>query len=152
MQFYTAETINRFEALIAYIPFHSCYEWLGPKNANGYGTFTIRDAGGQHLAHRVAYRIHNGAIPNELRVLHSCNNRACVRIEHLMADTQARNMYDASVQGRMYKLTKEQISEILKLYVPYKYGQMKLAKQFAVCENTIMAVLHRAGVRSWRQR
>lgn len=53
---------------------------------NGYG---IR---GNRLAHRVAFELHNGPIPEGLEIDHLCGNRSCVNVAHLEAVTHAENM------------------------------------------------------------
>lgn len=59
-----------------------CWEWLGARcEPGGYGR--IRLDGAQLLAHRVAYEINVGAIPDDLTIDHLCGNRWCVNPEHL---------------------------------------------------------------------
>lgn len=49
-------------------------------------------------AHRMAWALLNGPIPNEMDVLHSCDNRVCVR--HLFLGTHTDNMQDRDRKGR----------------------------------------------------
>ena len=75
-----------------------CWLWTGAIGASGYGNFSIDDA--TVGAHRVAFRLANGREPVGL-LLHSCDNRRCVRPEHLREGTQAENLQDAVARGRV---------------------------------------------------
>lgn len=51
-------------------------------------------------AHRVAWELTYGPIPNGLRVLHTCDNPRCVNPGHLMLGTQSDNIADSMRKGR----------------------------------------------------
>lgn len=76
-----------------------CWEWQGTKDKYGYGRFT--DTGElRPRSHRFAYRQFVGEITEGHEVMHICDNRACVRLEHLRLGTHADNMRDMSLKGR----------------------------------------------------
>lgn len=65
-----------------------CWEWIGYQSPDGYGKFQWE--GGQ-LAHRFAYELLVGAIPDGLTLDHLCRNRGCVNPAHLEPVTQTVN-------------------------------------------------------------
>lgn len=73
-----------------------CLVFTGHTGPDGYGT--VRTDGKQQLAHRVVAEHHLG--PSGLHVLHSCDNPACVRVEHLRYGTDKENRSDAVSRGR----------------------------------------------------
>ena len=69
-----------------------CHEWQSTIHRDGYGKFHFR--GKQEPAHRVAYKLQVGEIINSLFVLHKCDNRKCVNIEHLYLGNSKQNHQD----------------------------------------------------------
>lgn len=65
----------------------TCWEWTGPIAAGGYGRFCRSIAGRptNFSAHRTAYELTRGPIPEGHHVHHVCGNRVCVRPSHLRA-------------------------------------------------------------------
>jgi len=75
-----------------------CWEWTAGKNPRGYGV--INDGTRIQLAHRVAWLLEHGNLPEGLGILHRCDNPGCVRPSHLFVGTRADNNADMMAKGR----------------------------------------------------
>jgi HNH endonuclease len=75
-----------------------CLEWLRSKNKLGYGS--IRVNGKTHFAHRVAYIIFKGDIPEGMCVCHACDVPYCVNPDHLWIGTHKQNSQDMVNKNR----------------------------------------------------
>lgn len=58
-----------------------CWNWTGPPMRTGYGQ--LQRKGRHHYAHRMAYELLVGPIPDGLHIDHLCRNRLCVNPDHL---------------------------------------------------------------------
>jgi hypothetical protein len=75
-----------------------CWEWDGSLRA-GYGHMRD-DEGHTDRAHRVSWRLHFGEIPAGMLVCHHCDNRKCVRPDHLFPGPYTDNARDRTEKGR----------------------------------------------------
>ena len=67
-----------------------CWEWLAGKTPDGYGLFSLN--GTMTTAHRAAWTLFCGPIPEGRQIDHMCHNRACVNPEHLHTVSRKENM------------------------------------------------------------
>lgn len=69
-----------------------CWLWRGSRDTLGYGRFTVSVARRSQFAHRVAYELLVGEIPNGLELDHLCRTPACVNPSHLEAVSHRENL------------------------------------------------------------
>ena len=141
---YTDAELKAFWALVdknGPVPTHCpelgpCWVWRGVKISTGYGSFCSGNV--KRLAHRVSYHLAKGDLQSQLKVSHKCDNRVCVRPDHLFQGTQSDNMQDAQSKGRTRgifapsKLSWEKVREIRKLHAQGDGGYVALGKKFGI--------------------
>ena len=76
-----------------------CWIWIGARYPSGYGQ--LRVCGKTRLAHVLAWEILKGPVLDDLVIKHTCDNKPCVRIDHLAPGSHAQNMQEAKERGRM---------------------------------------------------
>lgn len=69
-----------------------CWTWTGAKNPKGYGSMSAGTKNKSVLAHRMAYTIAKGEIPEGMQIDHRCRNTSCVNPSHLDAVTAQENV------------------------------------------------------------
>lgn len=78
-----------------------CWEWTGYLDEKGYGQCWSN--GRSDRAHRVAFKDKNGEIPEGTEVCHKCDNRKCVRPDHLFVGTHRDNILDMFSKNRSWQ-------------------------------------------------
>jgi len=131
----TAKQEQNFFNKVLVIP-GSCHEWIGSLDGKGYGTVRLNSK--NHRAHRVAFCIQHGYMPNQL-VLHHCDNPVCVNPNHLYEGDHRQNTLDARNRGRLpyTKLTCDQVREIKSLLALGELTQKEIGRKFNVTFQTI---------------
>ena len=126
-----------------------CWEFVGlsGKRRSDYAPFSYQ--GRIMAAHRVSWTLEHGEIPTGMCVCHHCDNRRCVRPDHLFLGTAKDNMQDMVKKGRatkanrgsgngMAKLTEEQVYEIREVC---RYGDLKrLGEKFGVSKSSMYEI------------
>jgi hypothetical protein len=88
-----------------------CWEWAAQRQNHGYGRFAVSRCN-MHLAHRVAWELASGPIPESLCVLHRCDNPCCVRPDHLFLGTKKANTRDMLRKGREARGERHGVSKL----------------------------------------
>jgi hypothetical protein len=111
---------DRFYSKFLVHPVTRCWIWTDCRISNGYAGIWV--SGKSHKAHRLSWELHIGPIPESLHVLHKCDNRLCVRPEHLYIGTNDDNIADKVARGRerylrgadlpCAKITEDDVKEI----------------------------------------
>lgn len=138
--------ISRFSRKIDRPDTRGCWNWKRAKNKKGYGVF--RTADGTVLAHRLQWMMTNGRIPEGIKVLHTCDNPACVNPAHLFLGTDDDNSKDMIKKGRQRKgsshgrckLNEDQVRQIRFMH-QNGARQKELVQKFGVAQQTISHVL-----------
>jgi len=91
--------IDRFWEKVEVKGDDECWPWKASQvGTTGYGQFRLNEQ--KPRAHRIAWFIANGTIPEGLKICHSCDNTLCCNPAHLWAGTQKENIRDMISKGR----------------------------------------------------
>ena len=131
----------------------ACWPWLGAITTHGYGCV---QTGNRRVmgAHKVAYLMSKGDVPDGYEIMHSCDNRPCCNPSHLSIGTKQDNTDDKMRKGRGLtgmdwyahrKLKPEHVQEIRSLRGVEQSGS--LAKRFGVEQPHIINIWNR---RVWK--
>ena len=116
-----------------------CWIWKGSTACGGYGCFTLPGCISAR-AHRVSWELCYGDIPDDMNVLHKCDNPPCVNPEHLWLGTPSDNRMDSVRKGRAYKLIEDEVLEIRRLIKLSLYTQGDIAKKFKINRSSVSLI------------
>ena len=127
-----------------------CWEWMASKSKSGYGKKKLNYI--DWRAHRLAWTLWRGEIPEGLLVCHSCDNPGCVNPEHLWLGSHKDNAEDRAAKGRSRTprgldhwrgvLSDENIVVLRRLWATKMFTQKVLAKHYGVSQAHISAVIN----------
>lgn len=139
------DDISRFMSSMV-VSSTGCWEWSKFRK-NGYGIAGLN--GKLEQAHRAAWMVFKGDIPEGMQVNHKCNNRPCINPDHLYICDQVQNMKDMSDAGRgkwhkgsdnsQSKLNDESVREI-KLLIDSGATNRSIAGFFDVSQSCISSI------------
>lgn len=126
----------------------ACWNWTAG-TVEGYGQVWWN--GRMRKAHRVSYELTYGSCPDDLCVLHKCDNRLCCNPKHFFLGTRLDNNRDRVQKGRNgiqrgelngnCRLSDAQIAEIRRLYDEGHVTQKELGTLFGVGQPYISAIV-----------
>lgn len=133
-----------------------CWLWTGHRNPDGYGRMLVSKRTGKIvMTHRLAWECTSGPIPDELRVLHRCDNPPCCNPAHLFIGSQAENIADMHAKGRYHKpgsaggqagrgvikLQPDHVRAIRARYAAGGISMKALGAEFDVCAETVHGIV-----------
>lgn len=125
-----------------------CREWVERRDEDGYGRLRWNGRA-EEGAHRVAWMLTRGPIPDGLQVCHHCDNEPCCEPTHLFLGTHQDNHRDMVEKRRhvfgeghpMAKLTETEVERIRHLYAIDGITQADLALVFGIGQTTIHKIV-----------
>lgn len=127
----------------------ACWPWVRGRKPSGYGHIGVSKGGRRWdvIAHRLAYAVLVGPIPDGLDVLHACDNPPCCNPAHLHPGTRATNNAEAVERGRhkptkgadhhKAKLTDAAVATIRRRLLAGEATTADLATEYGVSENSV---------------
>ncbi len=136
---------KRFWSKVDIMSGDECWNWKGKISSPGYGSIWFN--GGDSSAHRWAWTLTNGPIPDGMFVCHRCDNRKCCNPGHLFIGTHQENLADMRSKGRGCKGTMnpgskltEQLVTTIRSLLGSGVSQKVIASEFGVNQSVISRI------------
>lgn len=132
-----------------------CWNWTASTYTSGYGQFWT----GTKLtsAHRFVNEMAFGPVPDNIHVLHKCDNKLCCNVKHHFRGTALDNVTDMLMKGRnnqpkgerqrSAKLNSKQVQQIRELVSSGNHTYSSLARGYGVSVPTIRNIAIR---KTWK--
>lgn len=120
-----------------------CWEWQGATLPTGYGVFRARRELSNIRAHRYSLELSTGEpIPDDMHVLHSCDNPPCVNPQHLRVGTDADNVEDMFKRKRNPRRGRLSDEEIIRMRTLRAQGSNleELGATFGVAPSAVSTI------------
>ena len=142
--------VDRFWSKVKKGP--GCWNWLAGCTSAGYAEFSIKLK--VLRCNRFVWELTYGEIPEGMMVLHKCDNRRCVRPDHLYLGSGVDNMNDVKranpgFGSHISRLYEGEVWLVRKLRIPvgsnrrgteYKFSSRSVAKMFKVNQEVILRI------------
>jgi hypothetical protein len=129
-------------------PFSGCFLWFGNQDRWGYGKINVD--GRTYGAHRLAWSLIHGAIPNGLCVLHRCDTPSCVNPSHLFLGSFKDNTQDSLRKGRFNigKSRNVKLTELEVCQIRSEIGTLRaIGRKFGISKTAVERIKKR---KVWR--
>ncbi len=129
-----------------------CWTWKSSKR-RGYGTYSYRMK--RYGAHVWSWQLaHDRPVPKGMVIMHTCDNRSCVRPDHLRLGTVRENIDDKIAKGRQAmgettgsaKLTEDQVRDV-RLRNPTGKARPAMARALGISVTALHDILNK---RTWK--
>ena len=139
---------NRIMKFINVKKENDCWEFKGCKNKDGYGKIGTGSKKNE-FAHRVIFKMYNSDIPDNMVVLHTCDNPSCCNPKHLVLGTQNDNIQDMVQKGRNKvrtgcRMPLELVEEIKNNYKGQRNFKIEMAKKYNCSPTTITNLIKKS--------
>lgn len=127
------------------VPGPGCWLWTGSNNQR-YGIVSrlVNGKRRQMRAHRFAFELFVGPIPRGSVVCHKCDTPLCVNPDHLFVGTQADNLRDGILKGRISVGRVAITTDLARVIGSAPGTQRSVALHFGVDRKTVRRFRRRA--------
>jgi hypothetical protein len=145
---------ERFWAKVTVAELDDCWEWQAARDTWGYGYFRVAHGDVMRRAHRVAWEISHGPIPDGMLACHTCDNPPCVNPAHLFLGDDAANCADKVAKNRQsrtpphwgeaspgVKVSSEAVHQIRARYAAGGISQTELGRQYGISQTQVSRIV-----------